>query len=415
MKKILLIVLFNIFVHNCRTNNLFSLFNDCRFFDHSNFDCTEYIITKNEFPLRNNKVFGGNVSFLNFSGNKKNSITIPDAQFNNLRIQEMKITNIVVLFISKHAFQNVTFVEELKFYGIQSLSISSNAEEFRHLRYKLKMLELQKINHNDFSRYLSLLKMLNTIEVLDMSFNNLEYIPDLQFMNRLTVLKLGANLIKNLHIHPLGMSHLPSCGSLPKSLRNFEMWQNLLTSLNDTSIFKNLDNLEHIDFSQNKINAIDNYAFERNNISKVYDVINFMMNPITRIENKAFCSKMHKNSIKIKNLVMILSGSEEDKKQIVNSCIFKNSVLASLSVYAMKCDCNINFLNLENTEDIYCEQKACKNSSPSRKLFEEECENENFSCDFVKNISIFKTSSLLLLRFQISLLFAFYILQLYFV
>ena len=169
-----------------------NLFKGCTVFNDENFDCSDYICLKQTFPIRDIKIKSGRVDSLIFRGIHGN-LKVPDRQFFNLDITSISFASLGLLEISVEAFQNITYLQELKFDHIQKFLISKNAGEFRPLRWKLRRLELNRINHNDIPGYINLLKMLNTIRVLQMSSNNLTYIPDLHFMHHLEKLELPSN------------------------------------------------------------------------------------------------------------------------------------------------------------------------------------------------------------------------------
>ena len=193
-------------------------------------------------------------------------------------------------------------------------------------------------------------------------------------------------MIKNLHIYPLGtilgtinFHHNLTSGSLPKSLKDLEMPENLLTRIN-TKIFKNMSNLVKLDFSKNKIEKLENYAFDRENISKSYEHIILTENPIYRIEKYAFCSKIHKKPVKVRTLSIISDVEIISKKEVFNSCIFKFSEIKSLTVMFVKCDC---YTHLLNGSQFQCDSTELCNKSfqPTIAQFDKKCAKEEFSCE----------------------------------
>jgi hypothetical protein len=363
-----------------QSQQLKNLFKGCIFFNNENFDCSDYIHVKKTFPIRDYKIKSGHVDSLIFRGNMGN-LKVPDNQFFNLNISSIRFSSMGFLEISKDTFQNISFIHELEFYHIENLSISQNAGEFRPLRWKLRKLKLNRIDNRDLSRYITLLKMLNTVKVLQMSYNNLTYIPDLHFMNHLEKLELGSNSIKHLHIYQLGTIHFHenlASGSLPKTLKDLEMPDNLVTKINN-EIFKHMDNLVKIDLSNNKIEILENYTFDRNNMSKNYEVINLNQNPIYKIEKKAFCSKMYKKPIKVKTLAIISDANgkveTKSKKELFNSCLFKLSEITSLTVMFVKCDC---YTHLLKGSYFQCDSTELCNKTVK---FDEKCAEEHFSCE----------------------------------
>ena len=352
-------------------------------------DCSNYIKSKKNFAIMRDKTISSK-NFYHFLANgHQNVVKLTDDQFTNASFKEMRFTNYEGLIISANTFNKIIEIKNLQFNLIKNLSISSNANEFAHLKNKLHRLEITKINLNDLTKYLNILKTLaGTIHSLDMSNNNLEYIPDLSFMLKLVSLELGNNKIKQLQLFRISSLHLNASSSmLPTSLQRLLFPNNLIKELNAEALSK-LNHLKEIDLSNNQIEVLQNYAFDRiSENATAYLSINLNHNPIRKIENKAFCSKNHMKPIKITELgLWIDKKNSKVTNDIINSCIFKEAAIEKFFFSYTKCDCNIKLIE-KNENTINCENymnetnNKCKEFNLNNKEFEAGCRMHNFSCE----------------------------------
>ncbi|MFW9866111.1 MAG: leucine-rich repeat domain-containing protein [Candidatus Thorarchaeota archaeon] len=169
--------------------------------------------------------------------------------FPNTDLAEMLINNYIISSLKtiygyfKYKINNFGSITELDLSNIERYSSNSNKlENFLESIFSLKDLKKCDLRFNHLTQIPATFK--SSIEYLDLSYNKLARIPDLQNFKSLTTLNLKSNRIRNLP---------ESIGSL-ESLKYLNLRNNLLIDVPSSVIF--LSSLKTLDLHGNKLSSI---------------------------------------------------------------------------------------------------------------------------------------------------------------
>jgi Leucine-rich repeat (LRR) protein len=316
---------------------------------------------------------------------------------------------------------------------IDSTILDPLGSSLRELR--LNENQLHKITLVDLNR---LFENLHQLETLDLFKNSLKFMPNLQNLKRLKTLTLSSNKILTLN-DALNQNLLPaslvSLDMEKNSIASIESnWFSHLTELTSLKLkgnlisaiaenaFSNLKKLEILDLSSNyikhipskcfltlgslksldlslqefAIEAIGDYAFDRELIKNQNNKLSIKLsgNKISKISNKAFCTRNAQNSgfiheIKLDGnpLVQVdpcvlkqLSGSQDDIKS-------RNSIYLP----SLPCSCDVTYLaKMFNLHDGECKNERstavkmhefyCLTYDEYVKTKDVECKSEIYDC-----------------------------------
>lgn len=329
-----------------------------------NVNCRKQLLV--QLPKRNESSYAANlINLIDFSTNYIQHI--PDDYFRGLYVNTLDLSNNQINRISKNVFRDIARLITLNINDNNLKEISNDA--FKPLRDFLINLTLSA-NKLEISEGLNdALSMLQDIEYLDLSKNQLIRVPNLNSLMHLRVLSLSHNLIETLEIMDVNFES-SSVTSFPSGLNELYLNNNRLKQINQNWLsnlrhlkaldlssnqisfinkeaFNNLNELQRLILSENSFNripseifvklshlryldlsrqsrpiaTIENYAFDREDpISKLETVFLFS-NRILNISNLAFCSKFGANNIRH----VTISHLNLNENQIVNAnpCIFK--------------------------------------------------------------------------------------------
>jgi len=323
------------------------------------------------FPKRNidQLIISRNVSLIL----KNNYLEmIPDDRLAYLDINKLDLSNNRIMKLSSEAFRDVTKVEELNLANNQLRHLNPNV--FRPLEKCLVTLNVENnyFNELDSTRFSEVFLKLKELKNLYLANNRLSSLPNL---SKLNIVKLSAesNFIETLvdsftghHLLPTSLVELNLRSNRLKQINdntfeNLEMLKLLNLASNQISalaenafnhltnlvwidlrqnnlkhipsrIFYSLVNLEYLDLSSQLIEKIDDYAFDRKSNSKVVQKIDLSNNRISRISNRAFCSKNSRvNYVNLKEID--LSNSQ---LTLVNSCVLRQLAKGYNDVQSVK-------------------------------------------------------------------------------
>ena len=270
-----------------------------------------------------------NLDFLNLDSNQISTLT--NVQF-NLKLDKLSIrfnmlsnfieinsNSLKYLWVSNNRFQEIDLITRLP--NLEYLDLSQNRlitfkeESFLNL-HKLMFLNLSynKLDLKSEFNNISYFKGQSVLELLDLSYNEIQYLDSnvtFQYLRSLKVLNVSNNKLKSIESYIFG--HL-------NQLNELNLVSNNLSFLNENSFFNlrnlkllklsfnqistlvflkfNIENLEILDLEQNKINSIEENDFDFN---QRLLLINLNSNLIKIIHTKAFERLTLLETLKISN------------------------------------------------------------------------------------------------------------------
>jgi Leucine-rich repeat (LRR) protein len=243
---------------------------------------------------------GNNINV--FLINNCNFDTIPDGAFADLSIQSLILANNGLARITTNAFRDTKSLKRLILLESNLTTIEDDA--FKWIRHDLNELQLADLdipNDFDLDRFLMNenlinLKSLNVLKLVNMKLKEFkkQWVPLVQ---NVSYLSLTSNQIE--HFHPDFFNSLPNLVSLEltnnsfkdldslldalrpikSSLKELKLDGNLIEKLNQ---FPDFDNLELLDLSNNKLETLDPFTFNR---LKSLSFLNLESNQIRRISD----------------------------------------------------------------------------------------------------------------------------------
>ncbi|XP_005103106.1 internalin A [Aplysia californica] len=232
-------------------------------------------------------------------------LTITSSNLTNIPQEVVAlITDLTSLNLESNSISDLSSLKDLKApRNVSELRMYSNHIHNIGPLFNLTGIERLEISYNRICDHKhihhALIPNKNSLRSLDLSSNCLTQIPDLLYMSELKYLYLSSNNIST-----------PSSGSLPTSLINLDLDENVMTTIPE-SISK-LPNLYSLDLSNNKIKSVADFEFPSsldylkisdndlevipllqfsNNMSKLTD-LDLLGNPIKTIADDAF-SNLH--------------------------------------------------------------------------------------------------------------------------
>ncbi|CAF0981398.1 unnamed protein product, partial [Brachionus calyciflorus] len=286
---------------------------------------------------------------------------VPDDRFAGLNVKKIDLSKNLIYKLSADTFRDI---KTLKILDLSSNKLKYlNSNTFIPIESTLETLILNNnyLNEMETIRLVNVILKLNNLKNLEITKNRLIYVPNL-IKSNLTKLSLGFNLFESLLDSDTYENLLPS------SLVELNLENNRLKQINDNSfenlfnlkylnlesneisaiaensfknlrnllvlnlkrnsikhipsrIFYTLDNLERLDLSSQsqQLKFIGDYAFDRHSNRKPIKLILLNNNSISRIENRAFCSKFNKKPyINVKEIDL-----SQNLLTKITSCIFR--------------------------------------------------------------------------------------------
>lgn len=212
----------------------------------------------------------GNLSYLSLASNTLRNISVDLFEFSSglisLDLNDNQINSLKSLFVS-------------------FLPIQANLKEL-------------KLSSNGIST-LDDFPMLNKLEFLDLSKNNITWIAESTFrsLSKLNYLNIDSNSLKTLHTG--FFSNLENLLAINLSNNQLEA----------VPVIFHLNKLQSLDLSnQNgQLKIIENFAFERSNQAKSSLSINLDRNEMLRFGDRSFCSR-HANTSQMHELIVSYSS-----------------------------------------------------------------------------------------------------------
>jgi Leucine-rich repeat (LRR) protein len=384
------------------------------------------------------------------SGIKK----VPENHLNGLEIDLLDLSNNEIRSLSRDVFRGIIKLEQLDLTSNNLERI--DAETFKPLENSLVQLKLgrNKIGLGSAQDFSNALNNLKNLTVLALVHNEIRVLPDLSKMTSLNDLSLSSNFISSLtdditkesllpsslielNLNENRLSHLTeSSFANLKNLKYLSLESNLINSISELafsssflltsiSLSKNylnhipgkaffmLNNLQRLDLSsQNQIlKQIDNYAFDRYSSNLPIRRIDLSNNRISKIEEKAFCSRnrsnpyinvkeidLAANPLSILNVCLVrqlATGFKDPNQQSKAKLSFKANEANQQVTDYLKCDCEItkssSLIDLEGNcknEDgnlVPLKQFRCTSNEDLDSSIETVCSMSIFNCVYDQN------------------------------
>ncbi len=332
--------------------------------------------------------------------------TIPDDRFAFVDFICLNFSNNILSKISPDAFRDINKLNtlDLSHNKINYL----NLETFKPLIDSLINLQMEfnQLHNMETSRLSIILKSFKKLENLDISQNQLVYLPQISAMKNLKYLNLENNNIEfltdsdtnepllpitliKLNLKKNQLKHLneKSFVLMPK-LQYLNLAHNQITEISENSfahltrlielnlsfnclkhlpsrIFYTLTSLDQLDLSSQKLSLkiIDNFAFERKSNQRSINMINLKNNKISKISDQAFCSK---NSLNPYANIKIIDLSDNLLKNL-DFCVFRqlfignqrNQTRVMIKVNSSKIECNCDLAKISQLVEL---QGECRRS-----------------------------------------------------
>lgn len=367
------------------------------------------------FPARDSfKTYSNIVTSLEIvnSGIKK----VPDNHLSGLEIDLLDMSNNEIKSLSRDVFRDIVKLEQLDLTSNNLESI--DVETFKPLENSLVQLKLgrNKIGLGPTLQFSNALNKLKNLTVLALVHNEIRVLPDLSKMISLNDLSLSSNFISSL------TDDITKDSLLPSSLIELNLNENRLTHLTESS-FANLKNLKYLSLESNLINSIseiafsssilltsitlsknylnhipgkaffmlnnlqrldlssqnqilkqiDNYAFDRQSSSLPIRRIDLSNNRISKIEEKAFCSRNRSHPyINVKEIDLAANPLSN-----LNSCLVRQLATGFKDHQQSKAKLSFkaNEANQQVTDYLKCDCEITKSSGLID--FEGNCKNED--------------------------------------
>lgn len=400
--KLIILTFLSIISNSIQQQQQQCLFNGCKCDGEESNDPIIYEIicdklSESVFPERGQSQTDTNlISTLEIVSNKIKEI--PDDQFHDLEIDLLDLSKNEITTLESKVFRGIVKLEQLDLASNLLETIDSDA--FKPLEFSLVQLNLgrNKLGSKSIPNLSLALNKLKNLTVLTLIHNEIAVLPNLSKMIGLKDLSLSTNFIESLIDETTKESLLPSSlielnlnenrinhltensfANL-KSLKYLSLESNLINSISDDAFsqsillssinlcknylnqipksFYMLSHLQRLDLSsQNQIlRQIDNYAFDRKSSSQSIRRIDLSNNRISKIEEKAFCSRNRSHPfINVKEIDLAanplsnlnaclarqLATGLKDPSQLKAKLSFKTNQASQIVTDNLKCDCEI--------------------------------------------------------------------------
>ena len=238
-----------------------------------------------EFPLRTDQQPQNGQKFNNFYLVNHKLQEVPANRLYGLDIEILQLQNNNITFVHGDAFNLVERVRML--FLANNFLAELNLNTFNPLNATLEVLFLtnNKLGEMDIDQLSAALAPLSALETLYLDQNQMDKLPDLHGLSKLTLLSLANN-----HIELLVSADESQL--LPESIRELNLARNYLKQI-PPRVFFTLVDLYNINLSEQKseLMQVDDYAFEQHTFERYRWKINLSNNRRTRFSNKAFCTQ----------------------------------------------------------------------------------------------------------------------------
>ncbi|CAL6101952.1 leucine-rich_repeat protein [Hexamita inflata] len=193
------------------------------------------------FNVKQLKIIGESLANFKLRNKTITEFTICDPQY-NLKVDNMELENIEVLRLKNNKLVNDNLSNISKFKKLYNLNISNSNVDLTHIHTitSLTSLSMQECG----LKYLTQIKQLINLQILDISHNSLQNIDSIKFLKKLKELNIS---FSNSQINITPLQYFTNITKL-------EIEQSKIISI---CVLRSLTNLEFLNLANNKIVHVD--------------------------------------------------------------------------------------------------------------------------------------------------------------